>query len=58
VLANSGIPDRLKQAADELVNQYVVTYATPDKLIPPERLSIETTRPNVTVRAPTRLPKR
>ena len=51
VLANSGIPDKLKQAADELLNQYVVTYGRPDKLIPPEKVSVTSSRPNVTVRA-------
>jgi len=55
VLANSGIPDKLKQAADELLNQYVVTYGRPDKLIPPEKITVTTTRPNVTVRARTRV---
>ena len=54
VLANSGIPERLKQAADELINQYVVSYGRPDKLVPPEKLAVTTTRPNVTVRARTR----
>ena len=51
VLADSGIPERLKQAADELINQYVVSYGRPDKLVPPEKLSVTSTRPNVTVRA-------
>jgi hypothetical protein len=55
VLANSGIPDKLKQAADELLNQYVVTYGRPEKLIPPEKITVTTTRPNVTVRARTRV---
>jgi VWFA-related protein len=54
VLANSGIPDKLKQVADELLNQYVVTYARPEKLIPPEKITVTTTKPNVTVRARTR----
>lgn len=57
VLANSGIPDKLKQVADELLNQYVVTYGRPDKLIPPEKVSVTSTRPNVTVRARTRAEK-
>jgi VWFA-related protein len=55
VLSVSGIPDKLKQAADELVNQYVLTYGRPDTLIPPEKLEVTSTRPNVTVRARTRL---
>lgn len=55
VLANMGIPDRLKLAADELLHQYVLTYTRPDKLIPPEKLSVTSNRPNVTVRAPSRL---
>lgn len=55
VLANSGIPDRLKQVADELLHQYVVTYGRPETLIPPEKVSVTTTRPDLTVRAPTRL---
>ena len=55
VLANSGIPDKLKQAADELLNQYLVTYARPEKLIPPEKISVATNKPNVTVRARTRV---
>jgi len=58
VLAVSGIPDKLKQAADELLNQYVVTYGRPDKLIPPEKITVSATRPNVTVRARTRVASR
>ena len=54
VLSLSGIPDKLKQVADELLNQYVVTYGRPDKLIPPEKLSVSTPRKGVTVRARTR----
>jgi VWFA-related protein len=58
VLAVSGIPDKLKQAADELLNQYVVTYGRPDRLIPPEKITVSATRPNVTVRARTRVANR
>jgi VWFA-related protein len=58
VLALSGIPDKLKQVADELLNQYVVTYGRPDKLIPPDKLSVTSTRPGVTVRARSRAGER
>ena len=57
VLANSGIPDKLKQVADELLNQYVVTYGRPDRLVPPEKISVTSNRPNVTLRARTRAEK-
>jgi VWFA-related protein len=58
VLALSGIPDKLKQVADELLNQYVVTYGRPDKLIPPDKLSVTSTRSGVTVRARSRAGER
>jgi VWFA-related protein len=55
VLAESGIPDRLLQLADELTHQYVVSYARPETLIPPEKLDVSATKPGLTVRAPKRL---
>lgn len=54
LLANLGLPDRLRQLADELTSQYVVTYARPDTLIPPEKLAVSVTRPGLTARARTR----
>jgi VWFA-related protein len=57
VLANSGLPDKLKQVADELLNQFVVTYGRPDRLVPPEKISVTSNRPNVTLRARTRAEK-
>jgi len=50
VLAQSALPARLKQVADELTHQYLVTYAHPQSLIPPERIRISSTLPNLTVR--------
>ncbi len=58
VLAESGLPDKLRQVAEGLLNQYVVTYGRPESLIPPQRIEVTSTRPGVTVRARTRLPER
>ena len=38
MLAASALPDRLKQVANELTHQYLVTYARPQMLIPPEKI--------------------
>jgi hypothetical protein len=56
ILAESGIGERLVRLADELTNQYVITYARSDKLIPPEKLDVSSTKPGIVVRAPKRLP--
>ena len=56
VLAESGLPGKLRQVAEGLLNQYVVTYGRPETLIPPQRIEVTSTRPGVTVRARTRLP--
>ena len=46
----------MQQLADELANQYVVTYARPEALIPPEKVAVSVTRPGLTVRARTKAP--
>ncbi len=56
VLALSGAPARMTQLAKELLNQYTVTYARPETLIPPQRLEVSTTKPGLTVRAPRKAP--
>ena len=58
VLADSALPETMRELADELLNQYVVTYSRPDTLIPPQRIEVTSTRPDVKVRARTRLPGR
>jgi VWFA-related protein len=58
VLAESGIPDRLLKLADEITNQYVVSYSRPETLIPPEKLDVSVTKPGLTARAPKRAPAR
>ena len=50
VLAPSALGARLKQVADELTHQYLVTYARPQSLIPPERVKITAKRQDLTVR--------
>ena len=55
VLAMMAIPEVLKQLAVELTNQYVVTYARPEMLIPPQKMDVGVSQPGLTVRAPKRL---
>ena len=54
VLAYTGAGSRMKQLAEELLNQYVVTYTRPDRLIPPEKIEVTVTKPGLTARARTR----
>jgi VWFA-related protein len=55
VLAESGLSDRLLQLADELLNQYVVTYSRPETLIPADKIDVSVKKPGLTVRAPKRV---
>jgi hypothetical protein len=50
VLAASALASRLAQVANELTHQYLVTYARPQSLIPPERIRITAKRAELTVR--------
>jgi hypothetical protein len=50
LLTPMGLPDRLKQLANELTHQYRVTYARPQSLIPPEKVTVTTTRAGATAR--------
>jgi VWFA-related protein len=54
LLSVTSINDKLKQLADELLNQYVVTYARPETLIPPEKMDVSVKRRGLTARARTR----
>ncbi len=58
VLTPSGIAEALPRVADELLNQYKVTYSRPETLIPPEKIQVTVSRPGLTVRARTRIPRR
>ena len=55
LLSPMAITQALNKLADELLNQYVVTYGRPDMLIPPDRIEVRTTRPGLTARSRTRL---
>lgn len=50
VLAPSAMGMRLKQVGDELTHQYLVTYARPQSLIPPEHVKVSAKRADLTVR--------
>jgi VWFA-related protein len=56
VLAESGLGDRLSLLADEILNQYVISYSRPETLIPPEKIDVSVTKPGLTARGPRRLP--
>ena len=48
----------LKKVAEELSNQYLVTYARPESLIPPQKTAVTAANPGLTVRGtPVRVPK-
>lgn len=55
LLSPMAIEDRLQQVADELLNQYLLTYGRPETLIPPEKVQVTTTKPGLTARARTRV---
>jgi hypothetical protein len=45
---------KMTQLANELLDQYVVTYARPDRLIPPAKIEVTVSKPGLTARARTR----
>ena len=50
VLTGTGLAPRMKQLAEELTHQYKVTYARPQTLIPPDRVTVSTAKQGLTVR--------
>jgi VWFA-related protein len=50
LLTGSALTGKLKQMARDLTNQYRVTYARPQTLIPPERVTVATARQGLTAR--------
>ena len=56
VTSTQAVPRALQQVADDLSGQYKITYMLPDGVEPSERLEVKTSRRNVTLRAPSRIP--
>lgn len=50
VFTGTGLTPRLKQVAAELTHQYKVTYARPQTLIPPEKVTVSAAQPGLTIR--------
>lgn len=50
LLAPSALGDRLTLLARQLLHQYKVTYARPQTLIPPERVTVSARKPGLTAR--------
>jgi hypothetical protein len=50
IFTSTALTGLLKQVATELIHQYLVTYARPNTLIPPEQVTISSARPGMTVR--------
>jgi len=54
VISLTAADSQMKQLADELMNQYVVTYARPETLVPPQKIEVTVTKPGLKARARTR----
>jgi hypothetical protein len=50
LLAPTALTSRLKQLANELTHQFRVTYARPQRLIPPERVTVSSAKPDLIIR--------
>lgn len=55
LLTDMALPAMMEKLADELLNQYVVSYARPESLVPPEKVQVGVTKPDLKARARTRL---
>ena len=53
VSSTQGIEERMVRIADELTNQYLLTYARPDELVPPDddEIEVDTVEDDYTVRS-------
>ena len=57
ILTLPGFETGLRQVADDLSSQYLITYILPDGVRASDRISVSLKRPGATLRAPTRVPK-
>ena len=58
MVASAGLTKALQLVADDLVNQYVVSYTLPAGVSPSGKIAVAVSRRGVTLRAPTRVPER
>jgi VWFA-related protein len=58
VMATAGVPKALQQIAADLSSQYVIQYTLPDGVKRDKQLTVNVTRPDVSLRAPTLIPDR
>ncbi len=54
----NGVPPAIRKITDSLLHQYVLTYTLPDGVKPSDRIKVTTTRSDITLLAPTRIPDR
>jgi VWFA-related protein len=57
IMTLSGFQAGLQQVADDLSNQYLITYTLPDGVKSSDRISVSLKKPGLTLRAPSRVPK-
>ena len=57
VIALTGFTNAVRQVADDLSSQYLITYTLPDGVKPSDRLGVSLKRKGATLRAPTRIPR-
>ncbi len=50
LLTSMALDGELNRLADELSNQYRVTYGRPDRLVPPQKIEVGVRQPDLTVR--------
>jgi len=58
IVATTGVVNGLQQLAEELLHQYVISYALPDGVKPSGKIEVRVSRAGVSLRAPTRVPSR